>query len=364
MTKLIVFSNMYPSEYHPTYGIFVKNQVQLLKDAGHDVTVVAIDNPAKGAFAKLKKYAGLFVRGFFQMLKGRKSVQLTHSHYAFPTGMLSYYGKKLFNIPYVITVHGGDIDQMANKGPRIRRWTQRILKGADAVITVGEKLKQDVLQQFGVSNDKVHVLSMGVDPTVFHVMPQELARETLGISKDETMILYVGNIIRAKGLDELIEAYKQITYTKEQLSLYMIGSQKDEQYVESVKDRLNVLDNVHLINPQNQSSLAKWMSASDVFVLPSHHEGFGLVALEAMAVGVPVVGTNVGGLPYLLKDGAGILVEPHNPASLAEGIVEALDRSEERYTEAKQRIVEEHSYDTLVERLEWIYTMVGRTKKE
>lgn len=361
MTKLIVFSNMYPSDQHPTYGIFVKNQVQLLRDEGMDVSVIAIEDPSKGKIAKLQKYMSLFIRGFFSLLKNRKTLNLTHAHYVFPTGMLSYWGKRWFKIPYVVTVHGGDIDQMPKKSKMARKWTERILKKADAVITVGEKLKQDVVREFGVSINKVHVISMGVDQTVFYVMPQELSRESLRLSKEETMLLYVGNVIRAKGIEDLIEAYKQIAYTKEKLSLYIVGSQKDAQFATLVKDRIETLERVHLIGPQPQTTLAKWMSAADVFVLPSHHEGFGLVALEAMAVGVPVVGTNVGGLPHLLKDDAGILVEPHNPSSLAEGIEQALNRSEERYTEVKQRIVEEHSYPMLAERLKTIYKYVGRS---
>lgn len=360
MEKILVFSNMYPSEAHPTYGIFVKNQVTSLRDEGLDVEVVAITDPAKGKWNSIKKYGSFFIKGIFQMLRKRKELSLTHAHYAFPTGLLSYFGKIWFGIPYVITVHGGDIDKMSKKNKTTRNWTETILRKADEVIVVGEQLKEDVIQQFDISMHKVSVISMGVDPTVFHVMPQELSREALEVSKEETMILYVGNIIREKGILELIEAYKQILYSNERLSLYLVGSQKDEQFVTEVQDRITNLSRVHLIDPQPQGKLAKWMSAADVFVLPSYHEGFGLVALEAMAVGVPVVGTNVGGIPFLLKEDAGILVEPQDSKSLADGISAALERSEERYTEVKQAIVEEHSYPVLMQKLLTIYRVIGK----
>ena len=85
------------------------------------------------------------------------------------------------------------------------------------------------------------------------------------------------------------------------------------------------MEDIHFKEPLGQADLSLWMSASDTLALPSHHEGFGLVALEAMASGTKVVGTDVGGLSYLLKDGAGILVEPENPDSLAKGLWNALD---------------------------------------
>ncbi len=363
MTKIIVFSNMYPSENHPTFGIFVKNQVTLLEENGITPIVVAIQEPGKGKWTKLMKYSSWLTRSFFTMWKNRHHLSLTHAHYIFPTGVLSYYGKKWFGIPYVVTAHGGDIDQMAKKSPRIHRWTKRILQYADEVIAVGEKLKADIVQQFEVKEEKVHVISMGVNRSIFHVMPQELSRETLHLSKEATILLYVGNVIRAKGILELLQAFEKVERQHEQLLLYIVGSQKDEAFSAEVRRYIiehQLQEKVQLIGPQPQSMLARWMSAADVFVLPSHQEGFGLVALEAMAVGTPVVGTNVGGIPYLLANDAGILVAPHDEISLAQGIDRALSRPEERYTEAKNEIVQQHSYDVIAEQLLAIYKKIGK----
>ena len=141
MMRIAVFSNMYPSKEHPTFGIFVKNQVELLRTANVDVDVIAIDNPRKGKRTTIKKYATWFFRSFVYLMKNRKKVTLTHAHYAFPTGLLSLMGKKLFGIPYVVTVHGGDIDKMAAKSTRIANLTQSILTQAETVI-VTEKLNK------------------------------------------------------------------------------------------------------------------------------------------------------------------------------------------------------------------------------
>lgn len=363
MTKIIVLSNMYPSSNHPTFGIFVKNQVGLLNEVGVDTKVVAIQDPGKGKLTKLFKYSSWFIRAMFQTWKNRKTIDLVHAHYIFPTGVVAYLGKKWFGVPYVVTAHGGDIDQMPKKSPRIAAWTKKILQHADQVIAVGEKLKEDVVHDFEVEESKVHVVSMGVDPEVFHVRPQEIARETLQLSKEATILLYVGNVIRAKGIIELIEAYELARKENEQLLLYIVGSQKDTSFVQEVQALIQekqLEEGIHLVGPQPQKTLARWMAAADVFVLPSYHEGFGLVALEAMAVGTPVVGSNVGGLPYLLANDAGILVEPQNSQSLAKGIEQALSRPEERYTEAKSEIVKKHSYETIAQELLAIYEATKR----
>ncbi|WP_342513054.1 glycosyltransferase [Sporosarcina sp. FSL K6-1522] len=358
MERIVVFSNMYPSPQHPTFGIFVKNQVELLKSADVAVDVLAIDNPGKGKATALKKYMSWFFRSFVYMMKNRKALSITHAHYAFPTGLLSLIGKKMMGIPYVVTVHGGDIDQMAAKGPFIAGITKTILQAAEAVIVVGEKLKTDVTGRFEVPGNRVHVISMGVNTAVFKPTVKEEARTTLSLPLEKKIILYVGNVIRAKGLLELVEAYTLVKTANPDSELYIVGSQKDSSFVkelQAVIQEKNV-EGVHFQAPVGQAELAQWMSAASVLTLPSHQEGFGLVALEAMAAGTKVVGTDVGGLSYLLNQGAGILVEPKDADSLAEGLKEALNPSSTQIDEkVMQDMVSAHSFDTVLKKLLAIY---------
>lgn len=359
MQKIAVFSNMYPSGQHPTFGIFVKNQVELLRSQGLDVDVIAIDNPARGKGAAAKKYGSWLLRSFVSMLKNRKRITLTHSHYAFPTGLISLIGKRIWKLPYVITVHGGDIDKMAAKGGKIASMTAAILQNAEAVIVVGERLKQDVIQKFYVQEQRVHVMSMGVDTSVFKPFPKEETRMELDIPAQEKVVLYVGNLIEAKGLLELVEAFKVVKQEVPEAALYLIGSPKDEGFMEKLAKHV-LKHGVKIVQqmPKPQNEIARWMAASDVFVLPSHHEGFGLVVLEAMAAGTQVVGTDVGGLSYLLADQAGIAVEPKNVDSLAEGIRQALTGEAVLNREMIQRKVESNSFDSISERLVSIYRSI------
>ena len=363
MKRVLVLSNMYPSTDHPTFGIFVKNQIELLKSAELDVEVLSINNPGKGKMTTLMKYMSWFFRSFFYMAKNRKKLSLTHAHYAFPTGFISLIGKKLFRLPYVVTVHGGDIDKMAAKSPVIAKLTKRILNEAASVIVVGEKLREDVIGRFAVPESRVEVMSMGVDTSIFKKMARGEAREVLGLEKDRKVILFVGNLIREKGLVELVEAFSMLKDTESEATLYLMGSQKNSAFVEELKSIIQKIgvEDIDFKAPLGQVELARWMSAADVLALPSYHEGFGLVALEAMSAGTKVVGTDVGGLSYLLNDQAGILVEPKDSQALVAGLKEALDPASVAINEeVGNEKVANHSFETILRKVLAIYEAVGK----
>jgi len=234
--KVVVFSNMYPSLKHPTFGLFVKNQVILLQSTGLDVDVVVNQNPGRGKVNALKKYIRWFSRSFLYVTKNRKCLSLTHAHYAFPTGILSLIGKKMFGIPYVVTVHGGDIDKMAAKSQRIADMTKTILQQAEAVIVVGDKLREDVTSRFDVPEANVHVMSMGIDTSVFNYISKEEAREKISLPIEEKVLLFVGNVIREKGLLELVEAFDSLKMSFSGSKLFIMGSQKDAHFANHLAD--------------------------------------------------------------------------------------------------------------------------------
>jgi glycosyltransferase involved in cell wall biosynthesis len=320
--KILVLSNMYPTEKNKSFGIFVKNQVEALRERGLHVDVIAVTNPSMKKKDVIRKYVFWLLKTVLHLIAKGRHYDVVHAHYVFPTGMLGVLYKKLWKTRLVVTAHGGDIDRMANKSDRIRSWTKFILQEADHVIAVGQKLYDNIHENFDIAKEKLSIINMGVNRNIFQPMDKTTAREKCGISSSAIPILFVGNIIEQKGLLELVKAYHMLKHEISNVSLYMIGAKKDSAFYHKLLkyiDENNVQD-VFMYDALPQSEIAVWMSAAEVFVLPSHLEGFGLVALEAMSCHTPVVGSDVGGLSYLLADGAGLLIEPRNPQSLYEGL--------------------------------------------
>ncbi|MEH7332817.1 glycosyltransferase [Neobacillus drentensis] len=358
--KVTVISNMYPTSEHKSFGIFVKNQVEALRSKGLDVDVLAIDNPNKGKLNLLKKYGKWMLKfGVHLLFKGSKT-SVVHAHYVFPSGWLAKWYKKLFGARFIVTAHGGDIDKMVKKSGRIQTMTRNILADADHVIAVGQELFATLEKDFGVPRPKLSLINMGVNLNVFKQVDKVQARKQCGIPEGKTPLLFVGNIIEQKGVNELIEAYSLLKNDYPDYELYILGSNKDQGYFQKIKTMIakeGLTESIHFLGTKNQAEVALWMAAAEVFILPSHIEGFGLVALEAMACGTPVVGTNVGGLKYLLDEGNGILVEVNNTDSLKKGIITVLES-----TEVKQELIrnglemaKENDQDIMTDRVIQLY---------
>ena len=347
---------MYPSNEHLSFGIFVKNQVEALRKQGVDVLVAANDNPATGKKNTILKYGKWAMKTMTTAIRHRKSISITHAHYVFPSGVFSLLLKKLFKIPYIVTAHGGDIERMAKKSARIRSWTELILQESDHVIAVGPVLAEQIETEFHIPKDKITICSMGVNRQVFRPGDKTEARKTLGLEADAFTYLFVGNVIKQKGIEELLMAFEKVQKeTDRKVKLIIIGSRRDVSFIDSIQPFVD--GDVQFVDPQPQPQLVKWFQASDIFVLPSHLEGFGLVALEAIACGTPVIASRVGGLVSLLGDGAGHLVEPKNAPDLAAEMLRALHTPKEQYRnkEAADAILYVHDEQEITKRVLSLY---------
>ncbi|MFP3919019.1 glycosyltransferase [Lysinibacillus telephonicus] len=359
MKKVFVISNMYPTKEHLSYGIFVKNQVEQLNGQGIETVLAVNANPNTGKVNVLKKYASWALQVLSVFRKNKKSIGLSHSHYVFPSGMFSYWLKHRYGVPYIVTAHGGDINKMAKKSARIKVYTEKILQHADHVIAVGEELAADIKRDFQVPDDRISVMSMGIDRNVFHQpKSKRQAAQNLGMDPERVNFLFVGNIIQEKGVEELIEAFLKLDETYEnRASLYCVGSTKNVSFSTRMKELAAKSKNIHFLEPMPQDKLARYFQAADVFVLPSYIEGLGLVALEALACGTPVIASDVGGLHYMLQDGAGVLVPPKSVDALFKELEDVVQQNGilkiniERVDELLQR----HDSKEIIARLTNLY---------
>ncbi len=252
---------------------------------------------------------------------------LVHSHY-WLSGLIGARLKALWNVPHVVMFHTlGEIKNRASYGEHesgLRIESEAaVLAGADRVICATELERDSLRQLYGAPDDKVAVIPLGVDLDRFRPGGKQDARSALGL-KDERIILFVGRIEPLKGIDILINAASLLESDVECTVLVVGGDDASQAEVTELRDLARdrgIEHRVAFVGAVDHETLPLYYNAADVCVVPSHYESFGLVAIEAMASGVPVVASRVGGLTGTVKDGeTGYLVPWLCPEPFAERI--------------------------------------------
>jgi N-acetyl-alpha-D-glucosaminyl L-malate synthase BshA len=260
--------------------------------------------------------------------------------------------KKLLRKPYVVWGQGSDVYL---PGKFIKSISKLVLKNADTVIALTEDMKSE-MQKF--CDRAILVIPNGIDSESFENLSRESIRKKLKIKEDENVITFVGTLRPVKGVKYLIRAIKLITKVNGNVKLMLVGDGEEREYVEDLVEELDLNECVKFIGRVQNEEVPEYMVASDIFVLPSLSESFGIVNLEAMASGLPIVATKVGGLPEIVKDGEnGFLVEPKNPKQIAEGTLLLLRDNElrERISKNNKEKAKKYGWDGVVERLEEAY---------
>src|SRR6266568_807193 len=216
---------------------------------------------------------------------------------------------------------------------------KRAVRESAAVTAASQIEVGELLDLYDADRAKLHIIPCGVDPNVFRPMRQVDAREALGRDSCERIVLFVGRIEQIKGIDVLLRALGLLFFRhpefRNDLCLLVVGGALDPNDDAPETDKLHELRrlvhqhrmeaNVSFVGSMDQQRLALFYAAADVCAVPSLTESFGLVALEAMACGTPVVGTRVGGLQTLIEDGdSGLLVPAGDYQALADSIAQVL----------------------------------------
>ena len=273
-------------------------------------------------------------------------VRMTHpdlilNYWLYPDGYAAVRIARELRVPVVVGAIGSDI--RTRNDPFTIRLVRETMLGANAIITVSEELRQQALTQ-GVPGEKITAILNGCDTAIFHPGDRAAARRETCCETSAELLVYAGNLLVTKGLDELLEAFITLAKSRPALRLAMVGQGPFRDSLARRAALAGMEKRVLLPGRADAAGVANWMRAADIFCLPSYSEGCPNVLVEALACGCPVVATNVGGIPELVKKGCGLLVPPRDPAALRLGLEKALSRQWDR---AKIARAATRSWDTV-----------------
>ena len=240
---------------------------------------------------------------------------------------------------------------------------------ADTIIAATQAEMAQLRWLYQAPQDKIAIISPGVDLQRFQPIPQHEAIDTIALPRDRKTIIFAGRIEPLKGIDTLLEAIKLLQdCCQETVNKVRVGIIGGDPWAENPADEMARLKSMRVdlgleelvtfLGAKDQSALPDYYAAAEMVVMPSHYESFGLVALEAMAMGTPVIASEVGGLAYLVRDGeTGFHVPSHDSAALADRIDTLLnDKSlRDEFGAQARRHAENYAWPNIVIEMRGLY---------
>ncbi len=244
----------------------------------------------------------------------KEDIDIIHGHYLFPAGAAAVEVGKKHNIKTYVTAHGSDMFELYKSQPWIRSTIRNVLKGADGVFAVSNALKHEIVATgvVGIA-DKIRLSWNSVDIDRFSPKQNTTFKDENKLT-DKPIVMFVGNLIKRKNVDSLLEAKK---IANSDYYLVVVGDGPlYKNLTKKVKEE-NIRD---VIFTGSRSDVENIIPSCDVLVLPSFSESFGLVLIEALACGKPVIGSDVGGITEIINDDVGLFVNPNKVSSIAKAI--------------------------------------------
>lgn len=351
--KVLAITNLFGYPWDPSRGVFNQQQFDLLsKKIELSVLVAvpwteAIRHPLAYWFArrdgrKRWAYVDYFV---FWHLPG--TAQAFHSvffflsivaqrpwlvlfrpwhamvgSWGFPDAVATTALAAITRTPVLMKVHGTDVNDYLDLPAR--RWQILAAARRCAKVMTPSAALRSRLMKAGIPSNSTEVIYNGVDSRRFCRRDRAAARLRLAIEGDAPMLIFVGNLKRSKGCVDLLEAFLAIAAVHPTISLAVVGDGLERVPMRQRAIESGYADRVRFVGKAEHGTLPDWFAAASLLCLPSHGEGVPNVVLEAMACGVPVVATNVGGIPEVVPAFAGILVEPRDVPALQQAVLTAL----------------------------------------
>lgn len=379
--SIAVVSHLFPTLSRPILGIFVREELDHLAEHVEIRLCAPLHNqywfkrgwriPETGRYPVIRPFVLAFPRWFLQhhypasmaLTLGRnrsffEGCSLIHAHNAFPDGVAAFraFGAEK---PVVVTVHGSDVNHFAMK-PALRPAIVQALNQSAGIISVSRSLAE-TLRSIGV-NTNIDIIPNGFDPDMFSPGDRTEACVSLGLNPDRPRVLFVGNFERNKGIEYLIEAMPRVLERCHDCELVILGAEPATGDTIRYRDTIaaaGVGNAVVIAKKVPHEALPPWIRASDLLVLPSIREGFGIVLVEALACGKPVVATASGGPQDIVEDGLGVLVPPGDSGALGEGILQVLEGRGIAGSHAlRDSVVRRFSFPGVIQRIVDVYRVI------
>jgi N-acetyl-alpha-D-glucosaminyl L-malate synthase BshA len=284
----------------------------------------------------------------------RHSLDLIHVHYVMPFSASAYLARELVKpkvLPVVTTLHGTDITVIGQQ-PAFYRLTKFSIESSDRVTAVSEFLRDRTVETLKIERP-IEVIPNFIDPDRFR--PRRKRAGVLA-PRDVPVLMHASNFRPVKNIENLIRIFARVRQ-QHPCRLVMIGDGPEKARAEELCRELGVHRSALFLG--NQDIMEELLPMADVFLLPSRQESFGLVALEAMSVSVPVVASNVGGLPEVVPDGeAGFLHDPDDIEGMASSVVRLLkddDLREKMGRRGRRLVCRKYCVNDIVDRYQEVY---------
>ena len=306
----------------------------------------------KYPLVRLQLFPLLFVHTLTTARHARRC-DLIHAEWSF-SAAAAVLSRWLHRSPILATLQGSDIFQ-ATRHPVGSHLTRHVLQHCDRITALSRALQQ-ATAAVGVPVERIKIVPNGVDTNRF-LPPRDGEREKL--------ILYVGSFIERKGLRYLLDAMPEILRGFPDFRLVLIGEGPQEIALRQQAEELGIAERTVFIGFQPQDEIKRWMQKAKALVLPSLEEGMGVVLLEALACGTPLVASQIDGIQDVVTPDVGVLVPPADPQALAEGLRKILTKPgswDEMSLAARERAVSHYDWDHVASQFVELYrTMLARS---
>lgn len=307
--KILLISNMYPNEEYPSYGVFVKNFEESFLEEGAVIKRIVLFKK-KNILIKLLYYILFYIRIIYNISFSKYDCVYAHyiSHTSIPLLIL----KKFKHYKLIINVHGSDIVYKNKLGKILDNFTKKIVEKSNLIVVPSAYFKNLVKDKYNIDDDKIIISpSGGIDKKKFYPIDNNKEmRVKYGLNDDIIIIGYIGRLDPGKEWSIFLESLRLLIdeFGENNIKGIVVGSGSEKNKFEKSILNLHLEKNILYLESMNQKDLNNIYNIIDLLCFPTKGESLGLVALEAMATGTPVVGSNNTALPeYILNGKTGFL---------------------------------------------------------